>query len=68
MIPARDLQRVELDGAQPGEHGHHALAPWRQGTRRCEKMPPDEEQPGRVATDLPGTHGRRWYAVSLRGR
>jgi hypothetical protein len=55
VIPStRDLERVELEGAEALDDAEDRCRGRGQGPRRVEEMAPDEEPTGMVGGDLPG--------------
>ncbi len=62
MIATRDLERVELERAEPIQHAQDRRRLGRQGARRGEQVAQDEEPPrgARAHGTGFGAHGTRW--------
>ena len=66
MVPPGDLDRVELDRAEPVEHREDAAGPGRERPRRREEVVEDEVAASDLTGDcLPG-HSRRRYSGATR--
>jgi hypothetical protein len=62
VIPPGDLERVELERADPLDDGHHARRFGRQGAGRREEVADREEAPGDLGRDRQG-----WGHVGMIG-